>query len=355
MIDIRLVVLLFVCLPFSALSQETKERYFDQEGIRVLEKSKSFYYQRDQVDSALSIQDTLHIFYTKSDSLFGREIYRNGKLNGPFVYYYPNGRIKERGIYKDSERLGYNFHYYLNGTPKATFFYPEKKGQISNFKDYDFLIINFWDHSGKQLVTNGNGYCNCTIFYKNRDFLDLTNPKNKTFSNDDVLSNMDYYHDANVLKSEVKENGKVRDGLRDSLWHSFNMNGQLLHKEMFNYGNLKSGESYRDGKVFRYYKLFTTPEDNPNGLFYFYKEIGENIKYPVLARNHNIQGEVLVSFIVNSDGKFTDFTIIKGLGSGCDEEAIRAIRTSETKFTPSTKRGQPIKTKLVMPITFKLG
>ena len=55
------------------------------------------------------------------------------------------------------------------------------------------------------------------------------------------------------------------------------------------------------------------------------KYLSEHLKYPDSAYNHDIQGRVIVKFIVNEDGSISDCNVIKGIGGGCDEEAVRVI------------------------------
>jgi periplasmic protein TonB len=85
----------------------------------------------------------------------------------------------------------------------------------------------------------------------------------------------------------------------------------------------------------------------------FYKHIGKSITYPKKARYNETEGKVFVEFVVNPYGEVVNPKIIKGIGSGCDEEAIRVL--TQTKWEPGKQRGQPVNVKLVMPITFKLN
>ena len=86
----------------------------------------------------------------------------------------------------------------------------------------------------------------------------------------------------------------------------------------------------------------------------FYKYIGKNTKYPDQARRIGVEGKVFVQFVVDKDGSITDVQVIKGIGSGCDEEAIRVVK-SAPKWTPGKQRGRPVKVRISVPITFKLG
>lgn len=81
--------------------------------------------------------------------------------------------------------------------------------------------------------------------------------------------------------------------------------------------------------------------------------IMSRISYPEKARKRNTQGRVVVTFIVKRDGKLTDFKVIKGIGNGCDEEAIRAVR--KAKFKPGEINGEPVNVRFAIPIEFSLN
>lgn len=85
----------------------------------------------------------------------------------------------------------------------------------------------------------------------------------------------------------------------------------------------------------------------------FYTFVKKSLKYPQRARKTDTQGTVFVEFIVNRDGTPTDFKILKGIGSGCDEEAQRVI--SLTKWNPGKQRGKPVRVKMVLPIHYRLN
>ena len=61
-----------------------------------------------------------------------------------------------------------------------------------------------------------------------------------------------------------------------------------------------------------------------------------------------------VQFVVDKDGSITDVKAVKGIGAGCDEEAVRVIKTSP-KWSPGKQRGRAVKVRMILPITFKLG
>jgi protein TonB len=104
-------------------------------------------------------------------------------------------------------------------------------------------------------------------------------------------------------------------------------------------------------------EIFTIVEKQPSfpgGNQAFYKYIGKKMKYPSQARRMGIEGKVFVQFVVDKDGSIKDVKVIRGVGAGCDEEAIRVIQNSP-KWQAGKQRGQAVKVRMVLPITFKLS
>ena len=104
-------------------------------------------------------------------------------------------------------------------------------------------------------------------------------------------------------------------------------------------------------------EIFTIVEDQPTpegGMQAFYQYVQKNLKYPAQARRMGIEGKVFVQFVVDKDGSITDVKAVKGIGAGCDEEAVRVLQGSP-KWKPGKQRGRPVKVRMILPITFKLG
>ena len=80
--------------------------------------------------------------------------------------------------------------------------------------------------------------------------------------------------------------------------------------------------------------------------------IQSKIKYPEIAKKAGVEGRVFVQFVVNTDGSVLDPVVVRGIGAGCDEEAVRAV--SQAKFKPGKQRGKAVPVKMSLPITFKL-
>ena len=79
-----------------------------------------------------------------------------------------------------------------------------------------------------------------------------------------------------------------------------------------------------------------------------------NLTYPQQARQMGIEGTVIVVFLVNSDGSISDVDILRGIGAGCDAEAIRVVQNSPNWIPGYSKEGA-VNTRMRLPIHFKLG
>lgn len=91
----------------------------------------------------------------------------------------------------------------------------------------------------------------------------------------------------------------------------------------------------------------------PGGEEALYKYLAENIQYPEQAKKDNIQGRVLVSFTIEKDGSLSDAKVQRGIGGGCDEEALRVVNAMP-QWTPGKQQGEAVRVNFNLPITFKL-
>ncbi len=94
-----------------------------------------------------------------------------------------------------------------------------------------------------------------------------------------------------------------------------------------------------------------TPKD---GYAAFYKFLSKNLKYPTQAKRMGIEGKVFMQFVIEKDGRITDAKVIKGIGAGCDVEALRVIN-KHPKWNAGKQRGRAVKVRMVVPIVFQLN
>ena len=103
-------------------------------------------------------------------------------------------------------------------------------------------------------------------------------------------------------------------------------------------------------------EIFKSVEEQPEfpgGTAKLLEYVQKNLKYPMMARESDIQGKVYVGFVVEKDGSITKVQVLRGIGGGCDEEAVRVVQ-SLPKFKPGKQRGVPVRVQYTLPIVFKL-
>ncbi len=103
-------------------------------------------------------------------------------------------------------------------------------------------------------------------------------------------------------------------------------------------------------------KIYVHVQNMPEfqgGLAAMYSFIGKNIIYPRMAKEIGIEGRVFLTFVVERDGSVTDVQTLRGIGGGCDEEAVRVIKAMP-KWNPGKQREKPVRVQFQMPIKFTL-
>ena len=106
--------------------------------------------------------------------------------------------------------------------------------------------------------------------------------------------------------------------------------------KLYDSGNVESVPEYRGGQ---------------KALAMF---LASRLKYPVKARENKIKGKVYVGFVIEKNGSLSDFKVIRGIGAGCDEEAIRVLKLSPN-WKPGYVKGSPVRTTYILPVTFQLA
>lgn len=103
-------------------------------------------------------------------------------------------------------------------------------------------------------------------------------------------------------------------------------------------------------------EAFTFVEEMPSfpgGTNELLKFIADNIEYPEIAKRAGVSGKVMVRFIVEKNGDISDIEVIKGIGAGCDEEAVRVCRMMPN-WAPGKQNLKPVRVKIVIPFQFVL-
>lgn len=93
--------------------------------------------------------------------------------------------------------------------------------------------------------------------------------------------------------------------------------------------------------------------DSPPRVIGGLEALQKKIRYPEIARTAGIEGRVFLQFAVEKDGGVSNIMVTRGIGGGCDEEAVRAL--GETTFVAGTNDGVPVRVKMSLPVSFRLN
>ncbi len=103
-------------------------------------------------------------------------------------------------------------------------------------------------------------------------------------------------------------------------------------------------------------KIFNIVEqmpDFPGGESAMFKYMNNNLRYPDAALDHDVEGKVYVQFVVQASGKLKEVKVLRGLGLGCDEEAVRIVK-SMPRWNPGIQFGDKVPVRYTIPVIFKI-
>lgn len=259
--------------------------------------------------------------YNNQPNLFiFTEYYRTGKMSmkaistkpdkpsfqGPRLDYYENGNKKLESNYIDNNLNGLQLEWYDNSEKKS-----EKDiTWDSENKNPIIKILQFWNKDKQQTVIDGNGQ----------------------------------YEDTN---ENIYEKGPIKQGKKEGVWEGKNLKENYNFSEIYRDGKFISGiSSDKENNKFPY-KVLMEKATHKKGMSDFYSFIGRNYRTPSVQ---GLQGKVYITFVVDTDGSLSDFKILRDIGYGTGEEAIRVLKKAE-KWIPGKIRGMPAKVSYSLPIT----
>ncbi|WP_026952380.1 M56 family metallopeptidase [Algoriphagus mannitolivorans] len=126
---------------------------------------------------------------------------------------------------------------------------------------------------------------------------------------------------------------------------------QLEKTQSLGLSNLSARISEEADEVFDITEVQPEP---PGGLSGWNSYLAKNLQYPRQARDLGIEGTVIVVFVINNDGSIRDAEILRGIGGGADEEAIRVVMNSPN-WKPAYQRGKAVSSRMRLPIRFKMA
>ncbi|WP_026903857.1 energy transducer TonB [Pedobacter glucosidilyticus] len=316
----NLYLLLVLLISFSVSAQKRQNIYFLKEnGKSVKEKdSADFIRIIREPDSGMVNYELIEYYKDGKIRRLGHvsSFLPNLVLDGYCTDFYPNGAKEQIGFYQKNLKVGLFRYYYHNGVLREKKNY---KTPISIKDSFDGGIVTYLaDSLGKS-------------------FLDSTGTGQFKM----VSTN-----------GSFKE-GFYREGLKYGLWKSFDITDGSIIEEMYQLGQFRNGKRIeRDGKVFEYKARETLPEF-PGGNAAFGEFLSRNLYYPKEAKEQNIKGRIIINFVVEKDGSLANLKILRGIGGGCGEEALRVLSKSP-KWKPGIQNGKFVRISYTVPIVFNL-
>lgn len=260
------------------------------------------------------------------------EYYKNGNIKmvgkstkvdppnyeGQRVTYYESGRKQNLSNFIKNQKVGDSYEFYPNGKLYRAIkfaYVPTEKSM-----DDQLDIITSFDSLGVARVTNGEG--------------------------DYIGYSADFKY--------IEEAGKVHNGKRDGVWKGEQKGIHSTFTETYKDGEFISGESVNDkNETFKYSGSRGNPPSFKGGYAGFGEYLGKNIVYPDYARKNLIEGRVILTFVVEKDGKLTDIKVIRSVDPVLDDEAVRVLEKSP-KWIPGVIMGQAVRVQYSVPVNFAL-
>ena len=313
-----LITFLLSASLINTFAQRQNVYYFKTNGRSVPNRdSADFTRVVREPDSGTVLYKVMEYYINGTPKLLGLSSTINPiKFDGINTTFDKNGKRQAVLNYKSGRLLGDQYYYYSNGLLR------EVRAYLPADKDFkeSYRINTFNDSTGKALVTAGNGH------YASYDRL------NKT-----------------------RAEGDLKGGLKHGEWQMSVKNDSILLNEVYSTGVLVKGTAkFANGEVLTYDKPETLPQF-PSGINGFSTFLGRTLRYPADAQRNNIQGRVMVSFVVEKDGSLTDIHPVgKSPSPLLSDEAIRVLNESP-KWQPGIQYGRAVRVKYTVPIVFNLG
>jgi len=281
----------------------------------------------------------LCITYDENGAKTSEISYSEDMKEGPSALFYPNGKIKEKKNYADGLINGWAFYYFENGNLKEKEYYIDgtingadtlwyETGELKGIYPYDDGKLQ-----GLYLGWYENHKISEKYFYKN----------NRMYG-----KQFEYY-----ATDTLKWTGDYQKGERNGYFRSYYGNGKLKREERYEDDSLITGRILDSaGKEIEYYPFEKLPEF-PGGESVLMSFISKNIVYPRSAIMNELQGRVIIGFIVDKNGRISDVKVVKSVSPSLDKEAMRVVKMMPA-WTPGMRDGIPVKVAYNLPVKFVL-
>jgi len=252
-----------------------------------------------------------------------KDFYKSGKIamagatatrigitkTGMFIYYYENGKRKSIVNYKLDKPYGNYYEFHENGNKKLEGEWSDDtKTILPNIK-----IKNYWNENTIQTIKDGDGFFEGFYTHGLEEF----------------------------------GKGKIKNNLKDSVWVGENKKLKFTYIENYKNGELISGVSIDSNKVEHKYTVSEIRPIPKKGMDDFNRHIARTFNMPKVE---GLKGKIYVKFVVEIDGRISDVKVLRDIGYGTGNEAIRVL-TNYGVWIPGVQRGIKVRTTFSLPIT----
>ena len=152
-------------------------------------------------------------------------------------------------------------------------------------------------------------------------------------------------------------NFKINEVERHGDTTTYSIDPFTISADKFNKFKITSGEDInvkvKHAKNDSIYQIVDQMPEFPGGTEALLKFVANNVKYPEKAKDEEISGRVFISFVIEKDGSVSNVEVKRGIGGGCDDEAVRVVKAMP-KWKPGKQDGKPVRVNYMMPFNFKL-
>ena len=294
--------------PYFGFLPDEDTLYFDENWEKTDSLSAS-YYRPTNVNNTVNPSGHIRDYYMSGQLQMEGKFVRGSKT-GYFRYFHENGELASEGSYRANKKTGAWRDFYPDGSEKQLIYYEDGHRYVEKYIKPD----------GKVAVVNGYG------FYENE-----LRERGNTF----------------------RQKGYFKDYQKHGKWTAYRKNGELYFEETYDQGKLIKGTSYdKQGNVYEYVQASLQAQPT-GGMKKFYAFISNKLVYPIEARKLYVQGKVFTQLIIDIDGKLINTKTISSPHPLLAKEAEKVIRQFDD-WQPGKLRGQLVKMKFILPITFNL-
>jgi hypothetical protein len=259
-------------------------------------------------------------YYSKDSTIATEGNYTDGKKEGLFNIYFPNGQLAQTGKYSNDKKRGIWEYFYENGT----------KRQVLDFQENEILVKEFWNEEGKKLVESGNGewfgYASSEKFIKTSGEV-LNGRKNGTWKNvisfRNMTTNIEKYMEGKLISGKMISPAAGTESYKDTTFC-------IIEKApMF-----EAAEQFQMNRCFKNQKNNWEYATYTGGMERFYTQIRERIELTPIR----VKGVIRIQMTIDTEGKMTNFKPVSDIGYEYD--LIRALQTMDN-WTPTKVNGKP--------------